>query len=223
MKDAIDFASVQIVGGSPDVHAWPVSAELERVNITIAGVQVDFTKRRGADRWPDVRPPNWDGDLQYTLWIVVNIGGHWFTTGCIEYWASLEFAGGDITQPGQLPKNWYFHAPEMAGHQPAVGEWIGFFVTAGDQRVKDVHDVAARSNVVLVAFPAPPGKDFWFHDVTPTPEPAPTPEPNIGDDFARFFEDVDRLLAGMTAIVESNQQLGAKLDELRQRGLRVHL
>ena len=44
----------------------------------------------------------------------------------------------------------------------AVGEQVGFFVTAGDQRAKDVRVVTERSNVVLVPFPSDSGAYYPF-------------------------------------------------------------
>ena len=53
----------------------------------------------------------------------------------------------------------------MTGHQPAAGEQVGFFVTAGDAR--NVRDgtgslVNERSNVVVVPFPDAGGRNFTF-------------------------------------------------------------
>ena len=41
----------------------------------------------------------------------------------------------------------------MAGYQPANGEMVGFFVTAGNERNNGAYSVKERSNVVLVPFP----------------------------------------------------------------------
>ena len=46
---------------------------------------------------------------------------------------------------------------ELSTHQPAPGEQVGFFVSAGDARAKDVHAVRERSNVVLVSYPGSGG------------------------------------------------------------------
>ena len=50
----------------------------------------------------------------------------------------------------------------LATHQPAPGEQVGFFVTAGDARAKDVRVVTERSNVVLVPFPTDAGAYYPF-------------------------------------------------------------
>jgi hypothetical protein len=61
--------------------------------------------------------------------------------------------------------NWYYSPAvwgALASHQPAVGELVGFFVTAGDQRAKDVRSVRERSNIVAVQFPSDGGAHYSF-------------------------------------------------------------
>jgi hypothetical protein len=92
----------------------------------------------------------------------VNIDGHWYTAGGVEYWNGLASSGG---QPSRYASNWYYNPliwGPLSSHQPAVGEQVGFFVTAGDARAKDVHLVAERSNVVLVSFPSDGGAYYPF-------------------------------------------------------------
>jgi len=50
----------------------------------------------------------------------------------------------------------------MSGHQPAPGEQVGFFVTAGDARNNGRAIVHERSNVVVVPFPGGGGGTFGF-------------------------------------------------------------
>ena len=57
----------------------------------------------------------------------------------------------------QFAYNWYYNPQvwgPLANHQPANGEQVGFFVTAGDERVKDVTRVRERSQVVVLPFPS---------------------------------------------------------------------
>jgi hypothetical protein len=92
-------------------------------------------------------------NLQYTLWIVLNINGHWYASGCIQFWRGLDRNGGPPTLYGQ---NWYYDPQRwgaMAGYQPSNGEMVGFFVTAGDARNNGAVTSRERSNVVLVPFP----------------------------------------------------------------------
>jgi hypothetical protein len=162
-SDAIDLHGVTVTASSPaDVANWPVTTLITTLDLQSSGAAVDFSKKDGPDRWPDVTPPGWDGPIQYTLWMVENINGSWYTSGGIEFWYGLGRAGGP---PSQYGSNWYYSAAvwgPMANRQPAVGEQVGFFVTAGDERAKNVAIVRERSNVVMVPFPSDAGGVFSF-------------------------------------------------------------
>ncbi|HZR24137.1 MAG TPA: hypothetical protein VFA59_11145 [Vicinamibacterales bacterium] len=153
-SDGLDLHSAVITGGSPaDVASWPITTQITAMDFQ-NGVQVTFSKKDGAGRWPDVVPPGWDGPLQYTLWMVVNIGGRWYTSGGVEYWYGLQYSGGPANE---FAYNWYYEPlvwGPLANHQPANGEQVGFFVTSGDQRVKDASRIHERSNVVVMPFPS---------------------------------------------------------------------
>jgi len=158
--DQIDLHSVIVRGGCcGDVANWPVTTQLRVVDANSGGWFVDFSAKNS---WPEAVPPGWDGGIQYTLWIVEKINGQWITAGGVEFWRGLARQGGP---PSQLSRNWYYSPQvwgELAGHQPAVGEIVGMFVTAGDQRAKDVRVVTARSNVVLLPFPSDSGAYYPF-------------------------------------------------------------
>ena len=66
-----------------------------------------------------------------------------------------------MTINNQIAVNWTYYCGPMA-RQPAPGEQVGFFVTAGDQRMKDVSATHERSNIVVVPFPAAAGRTFTF-------------------------------------------------------------
>ena len=159
--DGIDIHQVTVVG-SVDVRDWPATARIRVLDFNSSGVAIDFTKKEGSGRWPDVTPPGWDGPIQYTVWMVVTHGGRWYTAGGVEFWHGLGRSGGP---PSQFANNWYYNpqlwAP-LTYHQPSVGEQVGFFVTAGDQRAKDVHAVAERSNIVIISFPSDGGGYYPF-------------------------------------------------------------
>ena len=154
-SDAIDLSTAIITDGSPkDVAGWPITTAITSMDFGGNGVRVDFSKKDGGGRWPDVVPPGWDGSLQYTLWMVVFIDGRWYTSGGAEYWYGLDRQGGP---PNEFAYNWYYSPAvwgPLANHQPANGERVGFFVTAGDARAKDVRTVNERSNVVALPFPS---------------------------------------------------------------------
>ena len=158
--DQIDMHAVIVRGGCcGDVANWPVTTQIRVIDANFGGWFVDFSAKNSR---PEVTPPGWDGGIQYTLWIVERINGQWVTAGGVEFWRSLARQGGP---PSRLASNWYY-APgvwgELASHQPAVGEQVGMFVTAGDQRAKDVRAVTERSNVVLLPYPSDGGAYFPF-------------------------------------------------------------
>jgi hypothetical protein len=153
-SDAIDISQVVVTGSSPgDIASWPITTTITDMDFG-DGIHVDFSKKDGAGRWPDVVPAGWDGGIQYTLWIVENINGRWYTSGGVEYWYGLDRQGGPASQLGH---DWYY-SPDvwgpLANRQPANGELVGFFVAAGDERAKNVASVHERSAVVAMPFPA---------------------------------------------------------------------
>jgi hypothetical protein len=144
---------------------WPITTAISSIDIQSRGVHVEFSKKNGPGRWPDFTPPGWDGPLQYTLGMVLNIGGQWYASAVVEFWNGLDYAGGP---PSQYALNWFYDparwAP-MTGHQPAVGEQIGFFVCAGDCRNTtdgSRSPIKERSNVVIVTMPNDGGATFRF-------------------------------------------------------------
>jgi hypothetical protein len=159
--DAFNLGAAVVHSSPAGVGSWPVTTSITSLSFRTDGVAVEFSKKSGPGRWPDVVPPGWSGPLQYTLWIAMNLGGVWHTCGPMEYWYGLAAQGGDVTINNQIAVNWTYYCGPMA-RQPQPGEQVGFFVTAGDQRMKDVYSVHERSNVVVVPFPASAGLTFSF-------------------------------------------------------------
>jgi hypothetical protein len=167
MIDGLDLSAAQL-HNTHDVRAWPATAALTRFEFRPTGVHVEHTKRNGADCWPNFRPAGWDGDLQYTLWIFLQIAGAWHGSGCIQFWQACDENGGP---PEEFAKNWYYAADRwapMTGHQPTPGEQVGFMVSAGDARNAGAQTVQERSAIVVMPFPV--SGAIW---VTPAQPPAP--------------------------------------------------
>jgi hypothetical protein len=162
---AFDLGNSIILNSPYDLASWPITSTLTDVNLGPNGIHVEFSKRDGPGRWPDVFPPGWDEPLQYTLGMCLNVSGQWYCSAVTQFWYGLDRAGGP---PSQYANNWFYDpnrwAP-MTGHQPAVGETIGIFVCAGNCRNNtrgDNSTVKERTNVALVAMPSDAGADYTF-------------------------------------------------------------
>jgi hypothetical protein len=149
---------------SPDNFAF--FAETAKITTLVMGpygINVDFTKKHGPDRWPDIIPPGFSGPIQYCLGMAWKIDGRWYASAPIEMWNERPEGGGP---PQEYALNWFYNparwAP-MTFHQPAPGETIGFFVVAGDVRgFNSNQKYQERSNVVLVPMPDSGGATYTF-------------------------------------------------------------
>jgi len=163
--DMVPLSSAIIKNSPQNLASWPITSAIRAVHITASGIGVDFAKKDGPGRWPDVVPPGWDGPLQYTLGMMMNINGQNYASAPVQYWYGLVYSGGP---PSQYALNWFYDpgrwAP-MTYHQPAVGEQIGIFACAGNCR-NDVtgagSPVKERTNVVVVTMPTDAGAYFQF-------------------------------------------------------------
>ncbi len=221
--DAIDFGSVTILN-SPDVRAWPVTATIGRLELRPTGVRVFYTMPAAVAVWRPV--PFGDGQVTFTLWIVLQIGGQWFASGCIEFPPDYIENGGP---PTHYAENWYYDANRwgpMTGHQPAAGERVGFLITSGDTRNRGGNlGAMERSNIVTVAFPAGDGPavyDFTLAPPTPVPPspPAPAPPP---DDVQPLTVLVKELIDAVDQLTEHIGLLLDQLAKLQRDGVKVHL
>jgi len=149
---------------SPDNFAFfTETAKITTLVMGPNGINVDFTKKNGPDRWPDIFPPGFSGPIQYCLGLAFNIDGRWYASAPIEMWNDRLEGGGP---PQDYALNWFYNplrwAP-MTFHQPQPGETIGFFVVAGDVRgFNSNQKYQERSNVVLVPMPDSGGATYTF-------------------------------------------------------------
>jgi hypothetical protein len=149
---------------SPDNFAF--FAETARITTLVmgpGGINVDFTKKNGPDRWPDIVPPGFSGYIQYCLGMAWKIDGRWYASAPIEMWNERAEGGGP---PQDYALNWFYNpvrwAP-MTFHQPSPGETIGFFVVAGDVRgFNSNQKYQERSNVVMIPMPDGGGATYTF-------------------------------------------------------------
>ncbi len=167
--DAFDFAAAVQHDGTT-FTGWPATATITALEFRSDGVHVEFSKHDGPDRWPDVRPDGWDGDLQYCMGMAMHLDGVWHVSAPIQCWHDLVSSGGNIGDAtaaggrGQVAGNWFYS--DRWGplcRQPQAGEMVGFFVVAGSVRGgSEAISVRERSNVVVVPFPTADGASHSF-------------------------------------------------------------
>lgn len=161
-EDEIDLQSVIITSGSPDVRGWAKTSQLTEVSINRnANMNVDFTRRWGMGAWPLVLNME-GGEIQYTLWLLTRCGnpdGPWFAGAGIDCISRAQddnyVPTGHVLDPNKIPNDWfYFLSPPLGGYQPAIGEPVGWMLTAGAQRRDDVHVLEERTNIIITPFAA---------------------------------------------------------------------
>ena len=119
----------------PDIADWPQTATITSVQFTRSGMLVDFDRRTGPDRWPEVTSPNGFGPLQYTLGLCYKIDGQWHCSAPIQFWD-----GRDLSESGpwdQIPQNWFYDPARwgpMSGYRPERGELVLVWAGQGNLR-----------------------------------------------------------------------------------------
>lgn len=193
--DQINLAEAIIVN-APDIRNWPITTAITQLKFDGNTTSVDFTKKEGPNRWPDVTPAGWTGPLEYTLWLFLNINNQWVGSGFIQFWNGRDSSGSaaDPDVPSVYDIHWYYAArwAPMFGYGPIKpGTPIGFMVTSGNARDSvGPYGPQERSNIVLV--PASNNATFTFPEI-PSPIPVP-PTPPSG---AVTLEDI---LAAIKAV-----------------------
>lgn len=175
-QDAIALSNATIERSAGDVATWPVTTAITRLEVGAGDCAVEFDKKAGAEKWPSVPIPGWNGGtIQYTLWLVRTVNGQVYTGGGIELWDGRI---GGCGPAAKYIENWYYDSswgPLHDAGELTPGETVGFFVTAGDARAKDVRTVTARSAVVSLPWPGGGGGSFTFGPVAPPPVVTPPP------------------------------------------------
>jgi hypothetical protein len=142
----------------PDIGAWPQGTKITSVVFTPRAIEVDFDRRNGPNRWPDVTPPGWSGSLQYTLGMCMNVNGRWNCSAVVQFWHERDLA--DSGPPADIAFEWFYNAgrwKDLYLRQPADGETVALFVVSGDARQQSFTRnscprICERSDFVLVPF-----------------------------------------------------------------------
>lgn len=181
----LPISQVRFVGG-PDISTFAQTTSITQVSVDPNGTNLAFDKKDGPTRWPDNTTPGWQGSLQYSIGLCLNLDGGWSCSAPIEVWYGRTDATGPIQNQsmtcaaghGQIQCNWFYASrwAPLNSHQPAPGETVGIFVVAGDAR-NSFNPVKERSNIVLFALPAE-GQTASFNFAAVVPQPsAPPPAP----------------------------------------------
>ncbi len=158
VAQTFNFASARIWDNPRDLGSWPIGTRITSIEFTGAAMRVDFDRRTGANRWPDVIPPGFSGPLQYTLGMCLNIQGQWHCSGVVQFWPGRDL--NDSGPPSVFWYEWWYHVHRwgpMVFYRPADGETVGVFVASGDVRGRDFTRASCPricevSNVALVPF-----------------------------------------------------------------------
>jgi len=142
----------------PDTGSWPIGAKITSIEFTGFSMRVDFDRREGPNRWPDVVPPGWVGGLQYTLGICRNIAGEWHCSAVVQFWNGRSL--DDTAPASRFWREWWYDSARwgpLASVRPEEGETMGVFVASGDLRQRFFTQntcprICEISNVALVPF-----------------------------------------------------------------------
>lgn len=145
-----DMRQASIMHSPPDLGSWAETAHVTLVQTSGSSIILDFDKRTGPNRWPDVGFGA--GSLEYTLGMCLNVAQHWYCSAVVQFWYGRELTAGGV--PWEVALNWYYDPARwgpMAGHQPANGEIVGMFAGAGNLRGTDGNvRVKERTNVQMI-------------------------------------------------------------------------
>lgn len=149
-----DMRNAVILDNPRDLGFWDEGSHITSINFTTEAFEVDFDKRDGPNRWPDVG--FFAGSLQYTLGMCVNPSGNqWYCSAVVQFWHGREMSAS--TPPAYVGRNWFYDGrwSPIVGYQPSNGEIVGLFAAAGNLRDASYNlatcpRVCERTNVALV-------------------------------------------------------------------------
>jgi hypothetical protein len=153
-----DMSQAIILNSPADLGSWPETSKITSINISPSWFQVEFDKRDGPGRWPDVVPAGWDGALQYTLGMCVNPNGNqWYCSAVVQFWHGRTLT--DSAPPSAVGLEWFYDPGRWGAihfYQPREGELVGLFAAAGNNRDAgnvtraSCPRVCERTNVALI-------------------------------------------------------------------------
>lgn len=144
------IAQATIWNNPGDFKSWAETARITSIDFTDGAMLVDFDRRDGPGRWPDVGFGS--GSLEYTLGMCVNIKGSWHCSATIQFWYGRDLGASGL--PSEVGINWWYDQRwgALIGYQPSCGETVGMYVAAGNLRDSGNVILKERSNIVLMPF-----------------------------------------------------------------------
>jgi hypothetical protein len=145
-----DLQKANIWDNPPDFKSWAETSRVTSIVFTDDAILVDFDKRDGPDRWPDVGFGS--GALEYTLGMCVNIQGTWNCSATIQFWYGRDLEASGL--PSYIAANWWYDSRwgALQGYQPVCGETVGIYAAAGNLRDSGNVIAKERTNIVLMPF-----------------------------------------------------------------------
>lgn len=138
VAQAFDLATAKFWDNPPDAGTWPMTAHVNYVEFTGFSMRVDFDKRTGPGKWPNLIPPGFQGPLQYTLGMCRFLQNQWHCSAVVQFWEGRDL--DDTSPPSRFWREWWYDGqrwgPLADTVGPAEGEIVGIFVGAGDLRFR---------------------------------------------------------------------------------------
>jgi hypothetical protein len=134
-NDAINPNGATFYNNPSGIGSWPQTATITSVEFNGSGMLVDFDRRTGPNKWPELTSPDGFGPLQYTLGLCYRLSGSWHCSAAIQFWDSRPLSESGPWQ--QIPDNWYYDSwrwGPMAGYRPSRGELVMVFAGQGNLR-----------------------------------------------------------------------------------------
>lgn len=200
MSDAIDLHQCELTPNA-GIADWAQTTDISQLDVRPSGLHIEFSKKDGPDRWPDVIPPGWTGPIQYTIWFGALVNGAPTFAACLNWWhGRSDNESGPVTDPQHYPRNLWYLNDALKGHAPSVGETLGCFLTAGAARGiagNYATAVRERSNVVTFTMPSGSGQTFTYSSDPIPPGPPPTPSDAVMAKLHAMDAKLDRLINGL--------------------------
>jgi hypothetical protein len=150
-NDAINPNAATFYNNPSGIGSWPQTATITSVEFNGAGMIVEFDRRTGPHKWPELTSPDGFGPLQYTLGLCYNIGGSWHCSAAIQFWDGRPLSESGPWQ--QIHENWYYSEARwgpMTGYRPARGELVMVFAGQGNLRGGGGGTLKERTNFAPV-------------------------------------------------------------------------